>query len=82
MMGNVMSHFFVGVYWAPPSICSHSVSSSYAPPWRSDWNGIPVAQWKTKYENYVASEYCHASCGSAVNERNSQVDKEDLLASS
>jgi len=49
-----MSHFLVGVYWAPPSICSHSVNSSYAPPCRSDWNGIPVAQWKIKYENCAA----------------------------
>lgn len=32
VMGTMKSHFFAGVYWAPSSICSHSVRLSYTPP--------------------------------------------------
>lgn len=31
-IGTLVSHFLAGVYWAPASICSQSVKSSYAPP--------------------------------------------------
>ena len=40
--GTVKSHFFAGVYCAPPSICSHMVRSSYAPAVNSLPKGIPV----------------------------------------
>lgn len=32
VMGTMNSHFLAGVYWAPSSICSHSVRLSYTPP--------------------------------------------------
>jgi hypothetical protein len=49
--GTEKSHFFDGVFWAPPSICSQSVRSSYAPPCNSLPNGMPVTQWNMRYEN-------------------------------
>lgn len=41
-MGRVVNHFLAGVYWAPESICSHSVRLSYTPELLVMSNGTPV----------------------------------------
>lgn len=53
-IGTLVSHFLAGVYWAPLSICSQSVRSSYAPPVAIVFsNGRPVIWWKMRYETFT-----------------------------
>lgn len=51
------SLFFAGVYCAPPSICSQSVKSSYAPACSTLLKGMPVDQWNIKYDMTIYARF-------------------------